>query len=401
MTGVAAKSGAEQLMKIAVFGIGYVGLSNAVLLAQQNTVVAVDVSAERVAMINARTSPIEEKALSQWLSERTLHLSATTDAAAACDDADYILVATPTDYDPKTDFFDTSSVEQVLAMAHEVNPTAALIVKSTVPVGFVRRMRESIGTENIFFCPEFLREGQALHDNLNPSRIVVGADTPAAHGFAQLMADGAQATNIPILFTGPEEAESIKLFANTYLALRVAFFNELDSYALSANMDARQIIEGIGLDPRIGTHYNNPSFGYGGYCLPKDTKQLLANFSDVPQNLMRAVVQANKTRKEYIASKVIEMAPQTVGIHRLVMKAGSDNFRQTSVQGVIRDIRDAGIRVLIYEPNLGKKKFMGCEVVTDLEAFKTASDVIVANRASQDLNDVEDKVFTRDIFGVS
>ncbi|MGC1503760.1 MAG: nucleotide sugar dehydrogenase [Sulfitobacter sp.] len=388
-------------MKIAVFGIGYVGLSNAVLLAQQNTVVAVDVSAERVAMINARTSPIEEKALSQWLSERTLHLSATTDAAAACDDADYILVATPTDYDPKTDFFDTSSVEQVLAMAHEVNPTAALIVKSTVPVGFVRRMRESIGTENIFFCPEFLREGQALHDNLNPSRIVVGADTPAAHGFAQLMADGAQATNIPILFTGPEEAESIKLFANTYLALRVAFFNELDSYALSANMDARQIIEGIGLDPRIGTHYNNPSFGYGGYCLPKDTKQLLANFSDVPQNLMRAVVQANKTRKEYIASKVIEMAPQTVGIHRLVMKAGSDNFRQTSVQGVIRDIRDAGIRVLIYEPNLGKKKFMGCEVVTDLEAFKTASDVIVANRASQDLNDVEDKVFTRDIFGVS
>jgi UDPglucose 6-dehydrogenase len=388
-------------MKITVFGIGYVGLSNAVLLAQHNTVVAVDVSAERVAMINARTSPIEETALSEWLTNRTLHLSATTDGAAACVDADYILVATPTDYDPKTDFFDTSSVEQVLAMAHQANPTAALIVKSTVPVGFVRRMRDSIGSENIFFCPEFLREGQALHDNLNPSRIVVGADTPAAHGFAQLMADGAQASNIPMLFTGPEEAESIKLFANTYLALRVAFFNELDSYALSADMNAREIIEGIGLDPRIGTHYNNPSFGYGGYCLPKDTKQLLANFSDVPQNLMRAVVQANKTRKEYIASKVIEMEPQTVGIHRLVMKAGSDNFRQTSVQGVIRDIRDAGIRVLVYEPSLGKKKFMGCEVVTDLEAFKAECDVIVANRASTDLSDVEDKVFTRDIFGVS
>ncbi|WP_386628962.1 nucleotide sugar dehydrogenase [Sulfitobacter geojensis] len=388
-------------MKISVFGIGYVGLSNAVLLAQHNTVVAVDVSPERVAMINARISPIEEKALSDWLANRTLHLSATTDAEAACADADYIVVATPTDYDPKTDFFDTSSVEQVLSMAHKANPAAALIVKSTVPVGFVRRMRDSIGSENIFFCPEFLREGQALHDNLNPSRIVVGADTPAARGFAQLMADGAQATNIPLLFTGPEEAESIKLFANTYLALRVAFFNELDSYALSADMNAREIIEGIGLDPRIGTHYNNPSFGYGGYCLPKDTKQLLANFSDVPQNLMRAVVQANKTRKEYIASKVIEMGPQTVGIHRLVMKAGSDNFRQTSVQGVIRDIRDAGIRVLVYEPSLGKKKFMGCEVVTDLEAFKTECDVIVANRASTDLSDVEDKVFTRDIFGVS
>ena len=388
-------------MKIAVFGIGYVGLSNAVLLAQHNTVVAVDVSADRVAQINARTSPIEEVELSKWLAERTLHLSATTDADAACVDADYIIVATPTDYDPKTDFFDTSSVEQVLALAHETNPDAALIVKSTVPVGFIRRMRGSLGTDNIFFCPEFLREGQALYDNLNPSRIVVGADTPAAHGFAQLMADGAQATNIPMLFTGPDEAESIKLFANTYLALRVAFFNELDSYALSADMNARQIIEGIGLDPRIGTHYNNPSFGYGGYCLPKDTKQMLANFSEVPQNLMRAVVQANKTRKEYIAAQVIALAPQTVGIHRLVMKAGSDNFRQSSVQGVIRDIRDSGIRVLVYEPSLEKKKFMGCEVVTDLAAFKAECDVIVANRASADLSDVEDKVFTRDIFGVS
>jgi UDPglucose 6-dehydrogenase len=388
-------------MKIAVFGIGYVGLSNAVLLSQLNTVVAVDVSADRVAQINARTSPIEEAELSSWLAERTLHLSATTDAAAACEGADFVIVATPTDYDPKTDFFDTSTVEQVLAQAHGICPDASLVVKSTVPVGFVRRMRETLGTENIFFCPEFLREGQALHDNLNPSRIVVGAQTDAARTFAQLMADGAQITNIPMLFTGPEEAESIKLFANTYLAMRVAFFNELDSYAMSQDMDARQIIEGIGLDPRIGTHYNNPSFGYGGYCLPKDTKQLLANFSDVPQNLMRAVVQANRTRQGFIASQVIKQQPETVGIHRLAMKAGSDNFRQTSVQGVIRQIRDEGIRVVIYEPSLQKKKFMNCEVITNLAEFKAQCDVIVANRASDDLSDVADKVFTRDIFGVS
>ena len=388
-------------MKIAVFGIGYVGLSNAVLLSQLNTVVAVDVSADRVAQINARTSPIEEAELSSWLAERTLHLSATTDAAAACEGADFVIVATPTDYDPKTDFFDTSTVEQVLAQAHDICPDASLVVKSTVPVGFVRRMRETLGTENIFFCPEFLREGQALHDNLNPSRIVVGAQTDAARTFAQLMADGAQITNIPMLFTGPEEAESIKLFANTYLAMRVAFFNELDSYAMSQDMDARQIIEGIGLDPRIGTHYNNPSFGYGGYCLPKDTKQLLANFSDVPQNLMRAVVQANRTRQGFIASQVIKQQPETVGIHRLAMKAGSDNFRQTSVQGVIRQIRDEGIRVVIYEPSLQKKKFMNCEVITNLAEFKAQCDVIVANRASDDLSDVADKVFTRDIFGVS
>lgn len=388
-------------MKIAVFGIGYVGLSNAVLLSQLNTVVAVDVSADRVAQINARTSPIEEAELSSWLAERTLHLSATTDAAAACEGADFVIIATPTDYDPKTDFFDTSTVEQVLAQAHDICPDASLVVKSTVPVGFVRRMREALDTENIFFCPEFLREGQALHDNLNPSRIVVGAQTDAARTFAQLMADGAQITNIPMLFTGPEEAESIKLFANTYLAMRVAFFNELDSYAMSQDMDARQIIEGIGLDPRIGTHYNNPSFGYGGYCLPKDTKQLLANFSDVPQNLMRAVVQANRTRQGFIASQVIKQQPETVGIHRLAMKAGSDNFRQTSVQGVIRQIRDEGIRVVIYEPSLQKKKFMNCEVITNLAEFKAQCDVIVANRASDDLSDVADKVFTRDIFGVS
>jgi UDPglucose 6-dehydrogenase len=388
-------------MKIAVFGIGYVGLSNAALLAQHNTVVAVDLSADRVAQINARRCPIDEAELSQWLAERTLHLSATTDAKAACKDASFIIVATPTDYDPKSNFFDTSSVESVMEMAVATNPSASIVVKSTVPVGFVTRMRGKLDTQNIFFCPEFLREGQALNDNLNPSRIVVGAQTEAARTFAQLFVDGAQATNIPLLFTGPEEAESIKLFANTYLAMRVAFFNELDSYALAQGMDARQIIEGVGLDPRIGTHYNNPSFGYGGYCLPKDTKQLLANFSEVPQNLMRAVVQANRTRKEFIAAHVIAMEPKTVGIHRLAMKAGSDNFRQTSVQGVIRNIRDQGIRVVVYEPSLDKQKFMNCDVVNDLEEFKAVSDVIVANRASDDLSDVADKVFTRDIFGLS
>ena len=388
-------------MKIAVFGIGYVGLSNAVLLSQHNTVVAVDLSPERVSQINARTSPIEEAELSEWLAERNLYLSATTNAEAACQDASFIVVATPTDYDPKTDFFDTSSVESVLRLAGEINPDATVVIKSTVPVGFVSRMRAETGRDNIFFCPEFLREGQALHDNLYPSRIVVGADTDAARQFADLLVEGAEKTDIPLLFTGPEEAESIKLFANTYLALRVAFFNELDSYALSQGMDARQIIEGIGLDHRIGMHYNNPSFGYGGYCLPKDTKQLLANFSDVPQNLMRAVVQANKTRKEFIAAQVIARGPRTVGIHRLAMKAGSDNFRQTSVQGVIREIRDAGIEVLVYEPSLGKKKFMQCEVVDDLAELKARSDVIVANRASDDLADVADKVFTRDIFGKS
>ncbi|MEP5732045.1 MAG: nucleotide sugar dehydrogenase [Sulfitobacter sp.] len=388
-------------MKIAVFGIGYVGLSNAAILAQHNSVVAVDLSEERVAQVNARTSPLEEKALGNWLATRDLDLSATVDAKAACADADFVVVATPTDYDPKTDFFDTSSVEQVITIALQTTPAATIIVKSTVPVGFVRRMRDLHGSDNIIFCPEFLREGQALEDSLHPSRIVIGAQTDAARTFVDLLVAGAEATDIPLLFTDPDEAESVKLFANTYLAMRVAFFNELDSYALSAGMDTRQIIEGIGLDPRIGTHYNNPSFGYGGYCLPKDTKQLLANFSEVPQNLMRAVVQANKTRKDFIAAQVIAMSPQTVGIHRLVMKAGSDNFRQTSVQGVIRNIRDAGIRVLVYEPSLDKKKFMNCEVVTDLAAFKAECNVIVANRASNDLDDVADKVFTRDIFGLS
>ena len=388
-------------MKIAVFGIGYVGLSNAVLLAQHNTVVAVDISDERVAQINARKSPIEEADLALWLAKRKLQLSATTNADAAIADADFVVVATPTDYDPKTDFFNTSTVEGVLAQAVRLNPSAHVVVKSTVPVGFIDRMRAALGSDRIFFSPEFLREGQALHDNLHPSRIVVGADTPAARTFADLLVQGAEREDIPLIFTGTKEAESIKLFANTYLAMRVAFFNELDSYALSLGMDTRQVIEGIGLDPRIGLHYNNPSFGYGGYCLPKDTKQLLANFSEVPQNLMRAVVSANRTRKEFIAAQVIARNPGTVGIHRLAMKHGSDNFRETSVQGVIRHIRKAGIRVIIFEPMLDKKRYRSCEVINDLAAFKDQSDVIVANRAAPELEDVADKVFTRDIFGQS
>jgi len=388
-------------MKIAVFGIGYVGLSNAVLLAQNNTVVAVDLDADRVAQLNARRSPIEDPELEDWLATKDLDLTATTDSAGAMAQATFVVVATPTDYDPKTDFFDTSSVEAVIHAAAQDAPDATVVIKSTVPVGFISRMRTAVGSDNILFCPEFLREGMALHDNLHPSRIVVGADTTAARAFAELLVQGAEAQDIPLLFTGPEEAESIKLFANTYLAMRVAFFNELDSYALSQNMDARQIIEGIGLDPRIGTHYNNPSFGYGGYCLPKDTKQLLANYSDVPQNLMRAVVDANRTRKDFIADQIISRAPKVVGIHRLVMKAGSDNFRQSSVQGVIRRIRAAGIDVVIYEPALEAETFMGCSVINDLATFKQRSDVVVANRASEDLDDVAGKVFTRDIFGLS
>ncbi|OAN73497.1 UDP-glucose 6-dehydrogenase [Sulfitobacter sp. EhC04] len=388
-------------MKIAVFGIGYVGLSNAVLLAQHNSVTAVDLSADRVAQLNARTSPIEDVELEQWLADKELDLTATIDGAAACREARFIVIATPTDYDPETNFFNTSSVEAVIKLALDVNPTATIVVKSTVPVGFTDRVRKLFGSEDIIFCPEFLREGQALHDNLYPSRIVVGSRREEAKVFADLLVQGALATDVPVLYTGPSEAESIKLFANTYLALRVAFFNELDSYALAEDMNAREIIEGVGLDPRIGTHYNNPSFGYGGYCLPKDTKQLLANFSAVPQNLMRAVVDANRTRKDFIAERVLARKPQVVGIHRLVMKAGSDNFRQSSVQGVIRRILAEGIKVVIYEPAYEQESFLSCAVVRDLENFKRQSDVIVANRASDDLSDVADKVFTRDIFGLS
>lgn len=377
------------------------GLSNAVLLAQHNTVTAVDLSTDRVAQLNARTSPIEDVELEHWLATKTLNLEATTDGAAACRDARFIVIATPTDYDPETNFFNTSSVEAVIKLATDTNPDATIVVKSTVPVGFTDRVRKLFGTENIIFCPEFLREGQALHDNLYPSRIVIGSRRDEAKVFAKLLVDGALSEDVPVLYTGPSEAESIKLFANTYLALRVAFFNELDSYALAENMNAREIIEGVGLDPRIGTHYNNPSFGYGGYCLPKDTKQLLANFSAVPQNLMRAVVDANRTRKDFIAERVLARNPQVVGIHRLVMKAGSDNFRQSSVQGVIRRILAEGVKVVIFEPAYDQETFLNCAVIRDLESFKRQSDVIVANRASDDLSDVGDKVFTRDIFGLS
>ena len=383
-------------MKIAVFGIGYVGLSNAVLLAQHNSVAAVDLSQDRVAQLNARTSPIEDTEIEAWLATKTLDLSATTDGAAACKDARFIIVATPTDYDPETNFFNTSSVEAVIKLALDVNPSATIVVKSTVPVGFTARVRALYGSEDIIFCPEFLREGQALQDNLYPSRIVIGSRRDEAKVFAELLVEGALADEVPVLYTGPAEAESIKLFANTYLALRVAFFNELDSYALAEN-----IIEGVGLDPRIGTHYNNPSFGYGGYCLPKDTKQLLANFSAVPQNLMRAVVDANHTRKDFIAERVLARKPKVVGIHRLVMKAGSDNFRQSSVQGVIRRILAEGVKVVIFEPAYEEETFLNCTLVRDLDAFKKQCDVIVANRASDDLSDVDDKVFTRDIFGLS
>ena len=387
-------------VKFAVAGLGYVGLSNAVLLAQRYPVTAVDVSQERVDMLNAGKSPISDPELEDYLANRKLDLKATTDATAAYREASHVIVATPTNYDPTTNAFDTSTVEAVVAQDIEASDTAFVIIKSTTPGGFAAGLRQKRGTDRVIHSPEFLREGRALHDNLYPSRIVVGERTPRAEAFSSMLAECALKNDIEILHTDPDEAEAVKLFANTYLAMRVAYFNELDTYAQIAGMDTRQIIKGVSLDPRIGDHYNNPSFGYGGYCLPKDTKQLLANYQAVPQNLIRAIVDANTTRKDFIAESILARQPQVVGVYRLTMKEGSDNFRDSSVQGIMKRVKAKGIPVIVYEPGLDAVHFYGSAVVRDLEAFKAESDVIIANRKSPELADVSDKIFTRDLFGV-